>query len=343
MDLDSLEKEFLHTNALPPIPSAIPSAQQQTNRSSVVSTSSNSSAPSFNTSSVSSNGSKQKPSNSQNWRQLPGGLHGLASKFGEHNSASKLKEEHEAMLGLDEDFRMAKGAPDGDFESAGTQMTTLDTKLSENNVGFRLLMKMGWKKDTGLGRNGSGIVDPIQLNVAAGTLGLGKAQEYEETSKEATRYRKQMEAEIQVSETPERKKAREDQAAKDLLIQTEVQQIVDIYRCDVCNKQYPQAMAFEEHLSSYDHHHRKRFVESQKLDQMRKLAAQPAKNNKKSIEDEMLEARMKAASGSGLAPDTSKPESVQQKNTQTATPISTERTAVKLTFASKPKSSFVKR
>lgn len=34
-------------------------------------------------------------------------------------------------------------------------------KLNENNVGFKMLQKLGWKDGEGLGSTSSGIVDPI--------------------------------------------------------------------------------------------------------------------------------------------------------------------------------------
>src|SRR5438045_3076995 len=37
------------------------------------------------------------------------------------------------------------------------------TKISFDNKGNKLLQKMGWKEGQGLGRNGTGILDPIQF------------------------------------------------------------------------------------------------------------------------------------------------------------------------------------
>lgn len=34
-------------------------------------------------------------------------------------------------------------------------------KLSESNVGFKLLQKSGWEEGEGLGEKGDGIIDPI--------------------------------------------------------------------------------------------------------------------------------------------------------------------------------------
>lgn len=36
-------------------------------------------------------------------------------------------------------------------------------ELGDSNVGFKMLQSMGWKKGTGLGKEGDGIVNPIQV------------------------------------------------------------------------------------------------------------------------------------------------------------------------------------
>lgn len=37
-----------------------------------------------------------------------------------------------------------------------TFKATLDTHIPETNIGFKLLLKMGWTQGRGLGRNGNG-------------------------------------------------------------------------------------------------------------------------------------------------------------------------------------------
>lgn len=36
-----------------------------------------------------------------------------------------------------------------------------DFKLKEDNVGFQLLQKLGWKEGQGLGAEGTGILEPV--------------------------------------------------------------------------------------------------------------------------------------------------------------------------------------
>lgn len=48
-------------------------------------------------------------------------------------------------------------------------------------------------------------------------------------------------------------------AEREQKIQTEVKEIRKVFYCELCNKQYKLAVEFENHLSSYDHNHRKVF------------------------------------------------------------------------------------
>lgn len=46
-------------------------------------------------------------------------------------------------------------------------------RIEENNIGFKLLKKMGWKTYTGLGKNENGIVAPPEILYNKSTHGLG--------------------------------------------------------------------------------------------------------------------------------------------------------------------------
>uniref|UniRef100_A0A8D0L9T9 G patch domain-containing protein 11 n=1 Tax=Sphenodon punctatus TaxID=8508 RepID=A0A8D0L9T9_SPHPU len=51
--------------------------------------------------------------------------------------------------------------------------TVLKSALGNENKGFALLQKMGYKRGQALGKSGGGIVEPIPLNIKTGRSGLG--------------------------------------------------------------------------------------------------------------------------------------------------------------------------
>uniref|UniRef100_A0A3B1K2X6 G patch domain-containing protein 11 n=1 Tax=Astyanax mexicanus TaxID=7994 RepID=A0A3B1K2X6_ASTMX len=76
----------------------------------------------------------------------------------------------------------------------------LQSSISTENKGFALLQKMGYKAGQGLGREGSGRVDPIPLNIKTDRGGIGleelkkrKAAEELEHHRKKVQIRKQME------------------------------------------------------------------------------------------------------------------------------------------------------
>ncbi|XP_023678693.1 angiogenic factor with G patch and FHA domains 1 isoform X2 [Paramormyrops kingsleyae] len=51
--------------------------------------------------------------------------------------------------------------------------SSVDVEISDANKGRKMLEKMGWKKGEGLGKDGAGMKDPIQLQVRKSQAGLG--------------------------------------------------------------------------------------------------------------------------------------------------------------------------
>ncbi|XP_039490752.1 uncharacterized protein LOC120451275 isoform X1 [Drosophila santomea] len=68
-------------------------------------------------------------------------------------------------------------------------------KLKEDNIGFQMLQKLGWKEGQGLGQDGAGIVDPVnKAPQRDGNQGLGVSStaQPEECDNEYDAYRKRM-------------------------------------------------------------------------------------------------------------------------------------------------------
>lgn len=50
-------------------------------------------------------------------------------------------------------------------------------KDDKTGFGFRMLQKMGWKEDKGLGKNGEGIVDSVKVKRRGDNEGLGTTKD----------------------------------------------------------------------------------------------------------------------------------------------------------------------
>ncbi|XP_042403912.1 SUPPRESSOR OF ABI3-5-like isoform X3 [Zingiber officinale] len=65
------------------------------------------------------------------------------------------------------------------------EVITSDRALDENNVGNRMLRNMGWQEGLGLGKDGSGIKEPVQAKAVDDRSGLGNQQRKTDPSLEA--------------------------------------------------------------------------------------------------------------------------------------------------------------
>ncbi|XP_035906041.1 angiogenic factor with G patch and FHA domains 1 isoform X2 [Anopheles stephensi] len=66
--------------------------------------------------------------------------------------------------------RKVKGSSN---EHEKTQVASLDQSIASNNKGFQMLSKLGWNEGKPLGKNDSGLTEPIALTSNVGTSGLG--------------------------------------------------------------------------------------------------------------------------------------------------------------------------
>ncbi|XP_023133810.1 G patch domain-containing protein 11 [Amphiprion ocellaris] len=76
--------------------------------------------------------------------------------------------------------------------------TALQSSISNDNKGFALLQKMGYKAGQGLGKEGAGRVDPIPLNIKKDRGGIGMEEvKKRKAEEELERYRQKVRAEQQ--------------------------------------------------------------------------------------------------------------------------------------------------
>lgn len=164
-----------------------------------------------------------------------------------------------------------------DYET--TAQVSMETHLPETNVGYKLLQKMGWRAGKGLGPNGQGNkntysfftrklnfmcvfvgrIDPIRIELKDDALGVGKAHELNTHHVESTSKRKALDSEKQLEESESQKMEREFRAEKKQAIAKELQEVKRAFYCELCDKQYKKVSEYDQHLQSYDHHHKKRF------------------------------------------------------------------------------------
>ena len=58
----------------------------------------------------------------------------------------------------------------------GLQVASLDTPITAENLGYRLLKKLGWAEGTGLGAAGQGAKEPIRIISRGGAAGVGSGR-----------------------------------------------------------------------------------------------------------------------------------------------------------------------
>ncbi|MEW5304655.1 MAG: hypothetical protein WDW36_007252 [Sanguina aurantia] len=156
----------------------------------------------------------------------------------------------------------------GEGEQAGPA-SDMNTAIPHTNLGYRMLLKLGWK-GRGLGKNEDGMLEPIRAGVEANVrLGVGKQGQDDFFTAAENVTRKRLEVEVQATEDPDRTRKREELAENLNRIQAEVLEIKRTFLCEMCSKQYQSAMELDAHLSSYDHHHKKRLIEMKAMDSAR--------------------------------------------------------------------------
>lgn len=187
---------------------------------------------------------------------------------------------------------------------------------------------MGWQKDTGLGSKAQGIKDPVWVTGTNGSMGLGKNTEFAETAAAATQERRRLRSEQLLNETKEETEKRREEVAtvhgfccvgslffflrcvdqknwvlvcgnvvqetRQQTIAEVVRATISVFNCTLCKAQYTTGEQWEEHLSSYQHHHRVRFQETRRFHANKNMNAGQQERDEL-LADKALEAQMAAA------------------------------------------------
>ncbi|XP_050229868.1 SUPPRESSOR OF ABI3-5 isoform X2 [Mercurialis annua] len=69
-----------------------------------------------------------------------------------------------------------RGSGDASINAQSYEVITADKAIDEKNVGNRMLRNMGWQEGLGLGKDGSGMIEPVQAQSTEKRAGLGSQQ-----------------------------------------------------------------------------------------------------------------------------------------------------------------------
>jgi len=119
---------------------------------------------------------------------------------------------------------------------------------------------MGWNESSSLGSSDSGIKVPIEVEGNSEKFGLGQKQVVDRWTRPDNIKRKFLNQEIE--ETEEEREKRIEKAKQLELLKQNVLDNNRTFYCQLCDKQYKRASEWENHLSSYDHNHKKRLKEA---------------------------------------------------------------------------------
>ena len=178
-----------------------------------------------------------------------------------------------------------------------------DGALDESNEGFKMLRAMGWKEGAGLGKGEKGRVLPLSATLPeeSGRLGLGRATQEEDMTTNAAKQRRKLDSELE--DTADRKRKREEKAAGERELAATLEAQHANFYCACCDKQYKTVAEFSNHLSSYDHGHRKRFAEMREAEKARNADATAEKRSREEARREReLQKQIRAAAAAAPAP-----------------------------------------
>ncbi|CAG8694098.1 10758_t:CDS:2, partial [Funneliformis mosseae] len=204
----------------------------------------------------------------------------------DNENQTETIEEDDNDLFDDISFSLPRGhVPQSYLDLSSTEIASMDEHLPESNIGYKLLLKMGWKVGQGLGSR----KEPIRIDIKSDSLGVGKLEEENYYHSTSTARRKALDSEKIAEETEEER----NKVQKQESIKKELETINAAFYCALCDKQYTKISEYETHLSSYDHNHRKRFKEMKESN--RPTAKLDRKREKERKREEKELARMQQA------------------------------------------------
>ena len=193
-------------------------------------------------------------------------------------------------------------APDTSHAASGADAGG-QVPLGATNLGFQLLTRQGWTPGTGLGRDSTGRVEPVSgYDDEQGLrLGLGRREEEHRFTAAENVTRKLLEAEQQAVESEQQRAQRLEKAERDAFVAFNRRQVASPYYCALCEKQYKTHGEMDNHLASYDHHHRKRMLELREDTREGREALLKREAKREAAELESRRAAMEAAEQQKLA------------------------------------------
>ncbi|XP_076373674.1 LOW QUALITY PROTEIN: uncharacterized protein LOC143258504 [Tachypleus tridentatus] len=178
------------------------------------------------------------------------------------------------------------------------EQSSMSQPISEDNLGYRLLQKHGWKTGQGLGRTLQGRLDPLPIIVKEDIMGFGRWEMEKDVAEETTEKRRLMEIEKEDTEKLRQKyKANQE---KEKAVQEALASLKANFYCDLCDKQYYKHQEFDNHINSYDHAHKQRLKELKQREFGRNVVGKSHKEDRKREKElkrlhELAEIRAQAA------------------------------------------------
>ncbi|GAB4818470.1 hypothetical protein N2152v2_005516 [Parachlorella kessleri] len=234
----------------------------------------------------------------------------LEAGRGHEFTATRLREQQEELIELARAENRDYSLPidqriEDNVDLRGTHVASIHEAIPAHNVGYKLLERLGWRGG-GLGRAGTGIAEPVRVDASDNGTRLGLGRQEAERQYIAAEFieRRQLEVEIQADEDEDRRRKREMEAERQRKINEDVTAETRVFYCQTCFKQYATAMEMDAHLSSYDHHHKKRLAEMRAMTVERTRKERERKERRR-VEKEMAklsEQVAKAQAAAGIGP-----------------------------------------